>query len=485
MKKLLTLLVAFMLALSFNTNAAEAGKLRSCYWAADYKREWDKAKSPYSSIVGTNYKFTADELEKICSPEGYNVTFSTLEGQVMRMVVYGNNEENEFNIIDEAAEAEGRDCPAIADYRSPYMMAKAPVNTDYFESLVGDWEISAKIVKLDADGNESYVNYKSLQNVEISFGAPKYPENLFEEVKPIYAALEISEEDTQDYCDEFISLSEEFTVNRCQNQNRLLCTGFIDYDRYHELSTPLQGRLDKFTPYALFTSTSYSSVDVSQIFYDFGPKWFIEVDADGSAYVPFDADKLLPMHAWGGYMNYIAACTDKESGYLATLTPRDGVKGFPVTVSADRKEITIGSVKMTDVDGKNKIIYEADGVTPRKSDYYMNVLGMKATETEWLAPVVSEIKLKKVQATPSGAKAKTFSTPSSSRSSRGASLKPAMKMVQLPECPVMKDRSNVVKLDAKIKPVEYKTVEDPNIITRESLSRAIDNYYNRYRNSKK
>jgi hypothetical protein len=60
-----------------------------------------------------------------------------------------------------------------------------------------------------------------------------------------------------------------------------------------------------------------------------------------------------------------------------------------------------------------------------------------------------------------------------------------MKMIQLPERPVMKDRSNVVKLDAKIKPVEYKTVEDPNIITRESLSKAIDNYYNRYRNAKK
>ena len=467
------------------TNAAEAGKLRSCCWAADYKREWDKAKSPYASIVGTNYKFTDEELEKISSPEGYNVTFSTLEGQVMRMVVYGNNEENEFNIIDETAEAEGRDCPAIADYRSPYMTAKAPVNTDYFETLVGEWEISAKIINVDADGKEKTVNYKSLDNVEISYGAPEYPEDLFEKVKPIYSKLGISEEDTRDYCDEFISLSKEFTENRCENQNRLLCTGFIDYDRYHELSTPLQGRLDKFTPYALFTSTSYSSVDVSQIFYDFGPKWFIEVDADGSAYVPFDANKLLPMHAWGGYVNYIAACTDKESGYLATLTPRDEVKGFPVTVSADRNEITIGSVKMTDVNGENKIIYEADEVTPRKSDYYMNVLGMKAMETEWLAPVVSEIKLKKVRTASSAAKTKAFSAPAVSRGSRASSLRPAMKMIQLPERPVMKDRSNVVKLDAKIKPVQYKTVEDPNIITRESLSKAIDNYYNRYRNAKK
>lgn len=458
-------------------NGDKAGKLKRCFWAADYKREWDKAKSGYESIVGSNYFFSDEDLARICSPEGCNVTFSTLDGEITRMVVYGYNEEYEYNEIDEEAEITG-DCPAIADYEAPYALAKTPVESPLFTSLEGEWQISTKIRKVDEDGVQNVVDYTSLETVEISYGAPGYPDNLFDQVWPIYEKLKISRDDTESYCEEFVELSDEFGKKRVKDQNRLLCTGFVDFDYYHELERPLQGRNDKFSTFDLFKSTSYTSVDVAQIFYDFGPKWFIEVDADGSAYVPFDSKKLIPTHCWGGYVNYLAACTDKDAGYLATMDPRDDVKGFPVTVSQDGNKITIGSVRMSDIDGNGEPIYEDDRTTPRKSEYFMNIIGIKNGSPDWVTPIVGEIVLERVQSAASVAK----TLRNVSAAAQTSALKPAMRVPELPERPVMKTRSNVVKLDSKIRPVEYKKVDQPNIITKEALDKAIDNCYKRYMN---
>lgn len=458
-------------------NREKAGDLKRCLWAADFKREWDKLKSSYVDVVGSNYLFKDEELAAICSEEGLNVSFPTLDGETMRMVVYGYNEEYEYNVIDSKGEDGGTDCPAIADYVSPYKPAKPTVSTTLFADLVGEWQASAKIINVDDNEEEIEVDYISRENIEISYGAPAYPENLFESVKDIYASMGISEDETKDYCDEFVKQSEEFGVNRVVNQNRLLCTGFIDFDYLHYGETPTQGRLDKFTPYDLFVDKGYNSVDVAQIFYDFGPKWFIEVDENGNAYVPFDPNTLVPTHVWGNYPNYLAACTDAASGYLATLSPRDDVKGFPVTVSADKNTITIGSVTMSDRDGKDQPILNEDG-TQRKSEYYMNILGFQNESTVWVTPIVSEITLKRVQ-TPAPALAKSASLARKSSSGRPVSVRPTMGSVVLPEVPVYKDRSDVLKLDAAIKPVKYKKVDNPNIITMEDLDRAFENYYQR------
>ena len=66
---------------------------------------------------------------------------------------------------------------------------------------------------------------------------------------------------------EFKQLSKEITQNRLQNQNRLVGIGWLDDDSYN--------RLDARTPYDLFIAKDYASVDVSSLFNDYGPKWYI------------------------------------------------------------------------------------------------------------------------------------------------------------------------------------------------------------------
>lgn len=91
-------------AAAFNVKCVETPEnpLVSCYYGANYYKDWVlevNSGSTYETLGQTN-QFTPDEIEKICSPEGYTMYISSIDGAKTRLVVVGWNDENISNGID-------------------------------------------------------------------------------------------------------------------------------------------------------------------------------------------------------------------------------------------------------------------------------------------------------------------------------------------------------------------------------------------------
>jgi hypothetical protein len=240
--------------------------------------------------------------------------------------------------------------------------------------------------------------------------------------------------------EELRDLTERFTESRLVGQNRMLCNGFIDFDYYAD-----NGRLKYYSPYDLFVATNYSSVDVPQIIYDFGPKWFLEVLEDGRVIVPIDYEYLPPMHNWPGYPYYVGAV----AGEYAVLTGNVDIPGFPVEISDDRNTVTIKPI--TILNENNKQI-----------PAYMNAVGL-TTEggLEIVATVVSEIVLTRGwNETPAQNNVAVESRKVTAKSFDGSA-------VELPKARTYKSMTELSAPERK----NFKVEEKPNVVTKEMVDK--------------
>jgi hypothetical protein len=181
----------------------------------------------------------------------------------------------------------------------------------------------------------------------------------------------IDKEEVDALWSQFKQLAESFTVNRLMNQNRLLCTGWLDDDSY--------GRLTARTPYDLFVAKDYSSVDVSSIYNDFGPKWYIEAVKDENGNVkliaPVDANLLPPTSAWS--VPFYMAAMEPKNYYTFTYPQVEGELFFPIEYDAQKDEITIKPFVYADV------------------EYFPNIIGIDSQTGGTILenPVISEVVL--------------------------------------------------------------------------------------------
>jgi len=426
---------------TFNVKAPNKDVV-GAYWACNYSREFEKMfnmKYTYADLLYGNYTFSSSEIAAMNSDEGLTLSYPTLDGETTRLAVYGCNDEYTFNKIDPATEGAG-----WADNTAPMCEPDAPINSPLFEALADDWTATATIVakeKVSEDSDEtiSYnVEYKS--KVTISNTAPEIPSSLSAKDYELYKNMDRAEVDGM--YEELLSLNEAFTDYRLVGQNRMLCNGFIDFDYYED-----NGRLKYMNPYDLFVAKNYSSVDVPQIIYDFGPKWFLEVLEDGRVIVPLSTAYLPPMHAWPGYTYYSAAVA---SGY-AIMDGSEEVPGFPVEISEDMNTITIKPIMVADENGK-------------QIPAYMNSVALVDGSYEIVATIVSEIVLTRgwketakknsVEAMPAKAMAVTMD---------GA---PA-------ELPAARSYKSMTELSAPARK-DFKVVEKPTVVTKEMVDKASD-----------
>lgn len=414
------------------------------YWACNYAREFElmfNAKYTYADILKGNYSFTSEEIAQINSDEGLEVSSPTLDGEVTRFAVYGCNDEYTFNYVDDEKEGAG-----WADYHAPMAEKKAPVNSPLLETLQGEWTATATIMakeKLEDDSVVSY-NVEHSSKIVISSAAPEVPAYLDESVYDLYPKK--TKDDVDGMFEELGDLTDQFTEYRLEGQNRLLCNGFIDFDYYKN-----PGRLTYRTPYDLFVATNYNSLDVPMIMNDFGPKWFMEVLADGSVIVPFDSMYLPPMHRWPGYPFYVGAV----SGEYAVIDATKEVPGFPVEVSADGNTITIKPIV---AGGQN---------------CYMNAVGNAPDGLEIIASVISEIVLTRGWTEPEQPEAVPAAAPARLKAVTFDG-KPVSK---LPKQKIIKSMTDLEAAPRR----EYKADETPNVVTREMVdatSAKIINHFN-------
>ncbi len=430
---------------TFNVRNADLDNpVLGAYYAANYAREFQllfNSGYTYETLLKGNNVFAAEDLAAINTPEGLEVSFPTLDGEVMRLAVYGFNDEYTFNILDNNTEGTG-----WADYIAPMAPAADMIDSPYFYALEGDWTATAtlRILEQDEEGTTSYKDIQHSSKINIGNIIPGIPDQIEEHVYDLYTNN--SRDDVDGMFDELLMLADMFAEYRLMGQNRLLCSGFMDYDFYSI------NRMHYMSPYDLFKATDYSSYDVPQLMYDFGPKWYLEVQEDGSLIAPFSSIYLPPMHSWPGYQFYMGgvgngiAFLDGEGAQYSDLP------GFPVEVSDDYNTITI------------KPIVRPDGT------YYMNSVGVNGQNTELIATVVSDIVLTRGW-TEKAEQTSYVAAPSSVRTVTmdGQPVK------RLPKARVCKSVSDF----SKVEPIrQYKIDETPDVVTMEMVNKTTQKILN-------
>ena len=320
------------------TTAAEGNPLKECYYAANYKRDWlleVNGGATYFSLVAGNKAysyFTAEEIAKINSDEGLELAIASIDGETTRVAVLGYNDEYTPNDLVgfTPIQIEDGECPGIADCVTPWLDEKPYVSEKAYIDLVGDWTAKATLESAQ-DGR----NFIHTSKITLAADILDFPEELPDSVYTIYKETsKYDAEKVEGLWSEFKELAKTVTDRRLVYQNRLIATGWLDADSYK--------RLDYYSPYDLFVDRTYKSVDVSSMFYDFGPKWYIEAveDENGniSLIAPFDANFLPPAANWS--IPFYLSGMELENYY--TVTYGDGwTPSFPVEVSEDRNTITI------------------------------------------------------------------------------------------------------------------------------------------------
>ena len=433
---------------TFNIKAPNKDVVGS-YWACNYAREFEvmfNAKYTYADLLKGNYSFTSEELALINSDEGYTVSFPTLDGEVTRFAAYGCNEEYTFNNINPDVEGAG-----WADYKAPLAEKKAAVESHLYAALEGDWTATATIVAKEIIDDETVVshNVKHSSKITISSTAPEVPSVMDESIYGLYPKN--TREDVDGMFEELHFLTDQFTEYRLEGQNRMLCSGFVDFDYFHN-----PGRMDLRTPYDLFTAKDYTGLDIPQVMYDFGPKWFLEVLEDGSVIVPFNSTYLPPMHNWPMYAKYDwDACTYYVGGVgsgIGFYDATDDVKGFPVEISADMNTITIKPIVLSDGNQDQVFYMNAMGVNPQDP-----------TSLDIVATVISEIVLTRGWTEPIQPASVPEAVPSKVKAV-------TMDGQAVTKAPVTRRYKSMTKLE--VAPAhEYKYDETPNVVTMDMVEK--------------
>lgn len=322
------------------------------YHACEYVREFNAAikETTYNAFMrslGDGNKFTSEDIKAINSDEGLMYTVSSRESATTRLAVLIYNDEGTANNNLNDPESS-----AIAEYTTPAANFPTRVNSPLFDELVGDWVASAPMSAYDSDAGAWVLTGETYSSdVTIASGIT-YPETLSQEVYDLYKTYGFDRDATDALYEEFVALAEAYNA-RTRGFNRLLCLGYNLTDEEYLLDQIA-------TPFDLFTATDYSSSTTDDLFYDFGPKWNLEIDADGKVWLPMDISKEFPMATWNfgieytfymlgvGQASYIGAPVYKADGSLL-LDSR-----FPVEVSEDRNTLTIKPIHYAykDADGK-------------------------------------------------------------------------------------------------------------------------------------
>ena len=309
----------------FNVKNTGNVDVASAIYAANYERDWAAALQymTYADVTASGNALTDEQVAQINTAEGLNLSFSTIDGMTTRLAVLAYNIEQTPNVLEEGG-------PAIADNTADFMPDAERVESELFSALEGEWTMTADVAHYDYyEGGYVSEGPKSIK-VTVYDGINDYPETLPSEVYDYYTGM--TKEEVDALYDEFKMEAEAFNA-RVRGQNRLLCLGF-GYDT-DDADTP---QFPSITPYELFCNPEYSSYDVASLFYDFGPKWYLQIAEDGSVTAPFNSNRMYPLQAWTDNIYYLAALSD--NGYVS-VGENDSNEEFTVDIASDRNTITV------------------------------------------------------------------------------------------------------------------------------------------------
>ncbi len=331
------------------------------YFACDYVREFNAALKGTSYLeimksLGEANKFSSAVVSEINSDAGFTFAVASRENSSTRLAVLVYNDEGSYNKdINESGTT------SVAETTTKRANYPTRVNSPLFDQLVGEWVATAPMTKYveetDAEGNVVGGSWKSAgsmtSDVTIS-GGVSYPETLSQEVYDLYAAGGYNRDAVDELFEEFKALANDYN-NRTRGFNRLLCLGYNFAEADYMLDIVA-------TPYDLFVADDYSASQVSYMFYDFGPKWNLEIDADGNVWLPLDIEKEFPLETFNFGLEYTFYMLGiSESSYIGAPIYNDKNElvldsRFPVEVSADCNTLTIKPIEYTYKNDKNETV---------------------------------------------------------------------------------------------------------------------------------
>ena len=333
-------------------------------FACNYAREFDMALTEgYTSLLkslnfeGSPNVFSKYVIDQINTAAGFDFTVPSRDAATTRLAVLAYNWEGSGNNPDEPGS------PAVAENTTPNANYPTRVESELFDKLQGEWIASAPmknyVVEKDADGNSTgnytYSDAGTFQSSVSIMGGLSCPSTMPEEVWAIYKAAGISRDKAEELYDELVELTKWYN-NRTRGFNRLLCLGFNFADAEYLLNKVA-------TPYDLFIMKDYSVSQVSYMFYDFGPKWNLEIDEQGKVWLPINIELEYPLEAFNfglDYTLYMLAVGEYYylGGDLVDEAGNTTLKArFPVEVSADYNTITIKPIEYTDPTGLKEYFY--------------------------------------------------------------------------------------------------------------------------------
>lgn len=317
----------------FNVKCPTQDAVEGVY-AANYAREWNEA--GFDDDLASALEYYGNELDsttiaKINSAEGMDFIFTTREDATTKLAVMLANFEGRMST------------PALAEVRSLRAPAKEPVESEYFTSLEGDWTATATNIQVKRTYNYSNFSYTydtiyTEKVSKVTIGDISYPETPSEEVYNIW--FDNTPYTTKEAVDEQYALftdAVDVFNEKTENQNRILMNGF---DFQVGLSSTTKTYSSYKSAYDLWSSETYNGYDNESPVWDFGPKWYLEIAADGSISVPFDMNSLAPMANWSYYYpHYLAAVS--ETAYLPYDPETLSTGYFPVEISQSGNTIIV------------------------------------------------------------------------------------------------------------------------------------------------
>ncbi|MEG2023721.1 MAG: hypothetical protein RRZ83_06380 [Alistipes sp.] len=298
-------------------------------------REWvttHNTGSSYDNMM-TQYgqELTGKEVAAVNSADGFNIKFDNLwEDTSMRLVVCGYNEEEVCNNPE-------TDPDGLADYKTICFPDAPRVESALFEQLQGDWTATVTCYKTEYNQTtgDQYWDLKEPEKIKVVISdVPKYPATCPEEAYAAYEGKTKAEVDA--IYEDFKKASVRY-ASKVRGQNRLVCQGFdLKNDTYGAYKAPIE----------LFYDTNYSCYSSEDIYFDYGAKWYLQINADGSISVPIDLKTMAPMTSWYYDAYYMIALAERD--FANQLTE------FKTTISADHNTIEVLPTVMPDKLGEEQ-----------------------------------------------------------------------------------------------------------------------------------
>ena len=390
----------------------ESGDAYKVRYIANYEREWMAVVNSYTKygyteadaleMLLSSYgaSFSAEEVAAINSAEGYNIRFDSRADANTFLGVRVMNDE-------------GTVSTAVGQCRTVKEPFATPVNSPLFEELKGEWTATTTIqynhyhfcetpgdnnhdcgknykgdgkytIITEDDTDNNYIVQATEQiSSKVVIGEIGYEATLPEEVYQLFfnsSSLKTKEEVDAVY-DQFKTTVDDFNA-ATRGQNRILCQGFeLEYDA-DKISCGVPEHNDKpdgklytqfASPYDLFIADekTYSAYNYESPVFDFGPKWYLEIDANGNVTAPFNTNYFAPMSQWvqdGSVYQFVGLSQSASLPYVRDAEKNIINAHFPVTISADKNTITINPLKHT------YSTTDENGITVTKTeDFYPNI----------------------------------------------------------------------------------------------------------------